>query len=168
MDSEFGLCTVKESCKRRVLRVNYEGGGVDVLERDETENQICDGVTSQFTCVMKFGGSSVASAERIREVADLILSFPDERPVIVLSAMRKTTNKLLLFHNMERSVDILVATLRRLVDMIERARVSLRKIKDLVLDEADRMLDMGFEPQIQKIVEQMDMPPLVLVPKSID
>ncbi|KAK9266127.1 hypothetical protein L1049_027095 [Liquidambar formosana] len=97
MNSEFGLCTtVKESCKRRVLRINYEGGGVDVLERDETENQICDGVTSQFTCVMKFGGSSAASAERMREVADLILSFPDERPVIVLSAMGKTTNKLLL------------------------------------------------------------------------
>ncbi|KAK9268946.1 hypothetical protein L1049_000712 [Liquidambar formosana] len=96
----------------------------------------------------------------MREVADFILSFPDERPVIVLLAMGKTTNKLLLLHNMERGVDILVATLGRLVDMIERARVSLRKIKDLVLDEADRMLDMGFEPQIQKIVEQMEMPPL--------
>ncbi|KAK9268554.1 hypothetical protein L1049_000308 [Liquidambar formosana] len=62
------------------------------------------------------------------------------------------------FHNMERGVDILVATPGRLVDMIERARVSLRKIKYLALDEADRMLDMGFEPQIRKIVEQMDMP----------
>ena len=35
------------------------------------------------------------SAERMKEVANLILSFPDERPVIVLSAMGKTTNKLL-------------------------------------------------------------------------
>ena len=32
-------------------------------------------------------------------------------------------------------------------------------IRYLALDEADRMLDMGFEPQIRKIVEQMDMPP---------
>ncbi|XWS43949.1 hypothetical protein CRYUN_Cryun15aG0002300 [Craigia yunnanensis] len=40
--------------------------------------------------------TSVASAERMREVADLILSFPGERPLIVLSAMGKTTNKLLL------------------------------------------------------------------------
>uniref|UniRef100_A0A0E0Q6Y7 aspartate kinase n=1 Tax=Oryza rufipogon TaxID=4529 RepID=A0A0E0Q6Y7_ORYRU len=51
---------------------------------------------AELTVVMKFGGSSVASAERMREVADLILSFPEERPVIVLSAMGKTTNKLLM------------------------------------------------------------------------
>ncbi|GAV68332.1 DEAD domain-containing protein/Helicase_C domain-containing protein [Cephalotus follicularis] len=63
------------------------------------------------------------------------------------------------FRKLERGVDILVATPGRLVDMIERARVSLRKVRYLALDEADRMLDMGFEPQIRKIVQQMDMPP---------
>lgn len=60
---------------------------------------------------------------------------------------------------LERGVDILVATPGRLVDLLERARVSLSMIRYLALDEADRMLDMGFEPQIRKIVEQMDMPP---------
>ncbi|KAJ6743108.1 DEAD-BOX ATP-DEPENDENT RNA HELICASE 52B-RELATED [Salix viminalis] len=60
---------------------------------------------------------------------------------------------------LERGVDILVATPGRLVDLVERARVSLHMIRYLALDEADRMLDMGFEPQIRKIVEQMDMPP---------
>ncbi|XP_071696881.1 DEAD-box ATP-dependent RNA helicase 37-like [Rutidosis leptorrhynchoides] len=60
---------------------------------------------------------------------------------------------------LERGVDILVATPGRLVDLLERARVSLQLIKYLALDEADRMLDMGFEPQIRKIVQQMDMPP---------
>ncbi|URE27399.1 DEAD-box ATP-dependent RNA helicase [Musa troglodytarum] len=59
---------------------------------------------------------------------------------------------------LERGVDILVATPGRLVDMLERARVSLQHIRYLALDEADRMLDMGFEPQIRRIVEQMDMP----------
>ncbi|XLS90199.1 hypothetical protein HN51_066207, partial [Arachis hypogaea] len=49
--------------------------------------------------------------------------------------------------DLEKGVDILVATLGRLM------------IRYLSLDEADRMLDMGFEPQIRKIVEQMDMPP---------
>ncbi|CAL4944965.1 unnamed protein product [Urochloa decumbens] len=60
---------------------------------------------------------------------------------------------------LERGVEILVATPGRLMDLLERARVSLQMIKYLALDEADRMLDMGFEPQIRKIVDQMDMPP---------
>lgn len=60
---------------------------------------------------------------------------------------------------LDRGVDILVATPGRLVDLLERAKVSLQQIRYLALDEADRMLDMGFEPQIRKIVEQMDMPP---------
>ena len=55
----------------------------------------------------------------------------------------------------ERGCDLLSATPGRLVDLIERGRISLANIRYLVLDEADRMLDMGFEPQIRKIVSQI-------------
>lgn len=60
--------------------------------------------------------------------------------------------------DLERGVDLLVATPGRLVDLIERGRVKLDIIRFLCLDEADRMLDMGFEPQIRRIVEQEGMP----------
>ncbi|KAE9588849.1 hypothetical protein Lal_00012539 [Lupinus albus] len=67
-----------------------------VLKKNNTENGSFSETEKSFTCVMKFGGSSLASAERMREVASLILSFPEEMPIIVLSAMGKTTNLLLL------------------------------------------------------------------------
>ena len=51
-----------------------------------------------------------------------------------------------------------MATPGRLSDLIERGRISLSRIHYLALDEADRMLDMGFEPQIRRIVEGEDMP----------
>ncbi|KAG5252946.1 DEAD box RNA helicase family protein [Salix suchowensis] len=75
---------------------------------------------------------------------------------LILSPTRELSSQL---RELERGVNILVATPGRLVDLLERARVSLQMIRYLALDEADRMLDMGFEPQIRKIVEQMDMPP---------
>jgi ATP-dependent RNA helicase DDX3X len=62
------------------------------------------------------------------------------------------------FQELSRGCDILVATPGRLVDMIERGKVSLANCHFLVLDEADRMLDMGFEKQIRHIVEENDMP----------
>lgn len=83
------------ACGRRGLKISCEGGVVAVVDKVETLDLSADGNVGQLTCVMKFGGSSLASAERMREVAELILSFPEERPVIVLSAMGKTTNKLL-------------------------------------------------------------------------
>lgn len=53
-----------------------------------------------------------------------------------------------------RRADILVATPGRLEDLIARGAVSLKRIEVLVLDEADRMLDMGFRPAVDRIVAQ--------------
>lgn len=57
--------------------------------------------------------------------------------------------------DLDRGVDIVVATPGRLNDILEMRRVSLDQVSYLVLDEADRMLDMGFEPQIRKIVKEV-------------
>ncbi len=53
-----------------------------------------------------------------------------------------------------RRADVLVATPGRLEDLIGRGAVSLGRVRVLVLDEADRMLDMGFRPAVDRIVAQ--------------
>lgn len=60
--------------------------------------------------------------------------------------------------DLEKGCHLLVATPGRLTDMLKRDRVGLDNCRFLVLDEADRMLDMGFEPQIREIVESSTMP----------
>jgi superfamily II DNA/RNA helicase len=54
-----------------------------------------------------------------------------------------------------RTAHVLVATPGRLNDLLERGAVSLEHVKILVLDEADRMLDMGFKPQVDRIVRRV-------------
>jgi len=54
-----------------------------------------------------------------------------------------------------RKADIIVATPGRLEDLIGRGVLSLKQVRILVLDEADRMLDMGFKPQVDKIVRRI-------------
>ena len=59
---------------------------------------------------------------------------------------------------LNRGVDVLIATPGRLIDQFERGRILLADIKILVVDEADRMLDMGFIPDVEKIMKLL--PPL--------
>ena len=54
-----------------------------------------------------------------------------------------------------RGIDILVATPGRLIDLIRQGHVSLRDIKHFVLDEADRMLDMGFVQDVKRIISRL-------------
>ncbi|KAH7473144.1 ATP-dependent RNA helicase [Fusarium oxysporum f. sp. matthiolae] len=57
--------------------------------------------------------------------------------------------------DLSRGVEVCIATPGRLIDMLEAGKTNLRRVTYLVLDEADRMLDMGFEPQIRKIIGQI-------------
>src|SRR5690242_21001626 len=53
---------------------------------------------------------------------------------------------------LDRGVDVLIATPGRLLDLIDRGKILLSDTKLLVIDEADRMLDMGFIPDVERIV----------------
>jgi len=59
---------------------------------------------------------------------------------------------------MQRGCNILVATPGRLNQMIVEGRISLAKVRYIILDEADRMLDMGFESEIRKVAEHATIP----------
>ncbi|XVE67616.1 hypothetical protein DITRI_Ditri09bG0002100 [Diplodiscus trichospermus] len=126
--------SLRHCCKSSVLKVCCEGRNVDVIERNEVEKATFGEAENPLTCIMKFGGSSVASAERMREVADLILSFPSERPVIVLSAMGKTTNKLLLAG--EQAVSCGVTKVETIEELSFIKELHLRTADELGVDRS--------------------------------
>jgi len=112
----------------------------------------------------KTGGFLVpvlASMTRTRELACQIFDEAGKftfrtgiRPVVVYGGADTGSQ----MRELERGCDLLVATPGRLIDLVERAKLSLACVRFLVLDEADRMLDMGFEPQIRRIVQEERMP----------
>ena len=59
---------------------------------------------------------------------------------------------------LRKGADIVVATPGRLIDLIERKAISLADIEVVVLDEADRMADMGFLPQVEWVLRHVDRP----------
>ncbi len=56
---------------------------------------------------------------------------------------------------LEKGVDVLIATPGRLLDLFDRGRIIMADVKILVIDEADRMLDMGFIPDVERIVSML-------------
>ncbi|KAK1295073.1 hypothetical protein QJS10_CPA16g00835 [Acorus calamus] len=139
-------------CVSSVARGRSEKGRVlsvrcDVGATEEEEMAFERGSDGGLTIVMKFGGSSVASAERMKEIVDVILSFPEERPVIVLSAMGKTTNKLLLAGEKAVSCGVLntcdIDELRFIEELhlrtVAELGVDVTIISDL-LDELEQLL----------------------------
>uniref|UniRef100_A0A3Q4MTM3 RNA helicase n=1 Tax=Neolamprologus brichardi TaxID=32507 RepID=A0A3Q4MTM3_NEOBR len=76
------------------------------------------------------------------------------RPVVVYGGV-STGHQM---RDLSRGCNVLCGTPGRLLDMIGRGKVGLTKVRYLVLDEADRMLDMGFEPDMRRLVGSPGMP----------
>ena len=89
-------------------------------------------------------------AQQIDEVAGKIAEVTGHVAVTVVGGVSYNPQTAALRHG----CDILVATPGRLVDLIEQGACHLDEVKVLVLDEADRMLDMGFLPAVRRIVRE--------------
>ncbi|XP_039211512.1 probable ATP-dependent RNA helicase DDX4 isoform X2 [Crotalus tigris] len=76
------------------------------------------------------------------------------RPVVIYGGIQMSHT----IHQIKQGCNILCATPGRLLDIIGRQKIGLSKLKYLVLDEADRMLDMGFGPDIKKLISSPGMP----------
>ncbi len=87
-------------------------------------------------------------AQQIEEVAEQVSKVTKHRVAVVYGGVGYEPQTKAL----KRGVDLLVATPGRLLDLMERRVANLSNVEILVLDEADRMLDMGFWPQVRKII----------------
>ena len=93
--------------------------------------------------------------ELAQQIQEVIQQFNHHRSVCVFGGASKGPQ----IRDIQRNRPmIVVATPGRLNDFLESGIISLSNISFLVLDEADRMLDMGFEPQIRKIIGQIQAP----------
>ncbi len=90
-------------------------------------------------------------AQQIDDACRTIARRTKHRTLTVVGGLSYNPQKAAL----KRGVDVLVATPGRLVDLINQGAVHLDQVEVLVLDEADRMLDMGFLPDMRKIVERV-------------
>ena len=90
-------------------------------------------------------------AAQIDAVAKSVCASTGQQAVIVTGGARYKHQITAL----QKGCDVLVATPGRLIDLLDKKHTSLENIQVLVLDEADRMLDMGFWPSVHRIMEQL-------------
>jgi len=90
-------------------------------------------------------------AQQVQQVAQEFGTLSQIRNVCVYGGAPKGPQ----LRDIERGAEICIATPGRLLDFLEAGKTNMQRCTYLVLDEADRMLDMGFEPQIRKILEQI-------------
>ena len=90
-------------------------------------------------------------AAQIDDVVKVVCQKTGQRAVIVMGGAKFDKQ----ISALEKGCDLLVATPGRLLDLMEHNHVSLAGVEVLVLDEADRMLDMGFWPSVRRIMHAL-------------
>jgi ATP-dependent RNA helicase DDX5/DBP2 len=90
-------------------------------------------------------------AVQIKEECDKFGSSSEIKNTVVYGGVPKSKQ----VRDLRSGVEIVIATPGRLIDHLEQGNTNLKRVTYLVLDEADRMLDMGFEPQLRKICSQI-------------
>ena len=137
--------------------------GLDVLGMAQTGT----GKTAAFTLPILQKLNASQSTEKARDPRALILAPTRELAIQINESIRKYGQYIALKHTvifggvkqgpqvkaLDRGMDIIVATPGRLLDLINQGFCSLNKIEFFVLDEADRMLDMGFIRDVEKVVK---------------
>ena len=87
-------------------------------------------------------------AQQIEDVVSVVCEQTGQTAVVVMGGAKLDRQ----IRRLEAGCDLLVATPGRLLDLMEHGHLSLADVKVFVLDEADRMLDMGFWPSVRRIV----------------
>ncbi|XP_071483920.1 ATP-dependent RNA helicase DDX4-like [Diadema antillarum] len=183
--SAFEAADLDETVLGNVIKAHYHrptpvqkygipiiGAGRDLMACAQTGS----GKTAAFLLPIITGmlttGGAVSAFSVVQEPLTLIVSPTRELAMQIFNEARKfcrgtTLRPVVIYggtsvsHQMkevQKGASIVVATPGRMHDFINRGYIGLGKLKYLVLDEADRMLDMGFGPEIQKLVDHPHMP----------
>ena len=137
--------------------------GVDLMGMAQTGT----GKTAAFTLPILQKLNANQSTEKARDPRALILAPTRELAIQINESIRKYGQYIAVKHtvvfggvkqgpqikSLSRGMDVIVATPGRLLDLINQGVCSLSKIQFFVLDEADRMLDMGFIRDVEKVIK---------------
>lgn len=141
--SETSEDTPADAPKRRRRRRRRKKGA-----HEEAPIQVPDTPTAPLALVVT---PTRELAQQIERVTTVVCEHTGQRSVIVMGGARFDRQ----IADLQRGCDLLVATPGRLIDLMDRKIVDLSHIQILVLDEADRMLDMGFWPSVRRILQAL-------------
>ncbi len=139
--------------QRQSIPITIEGKDLIAIAQTGTGKTLAYGVPMiQRLAQIKGRGLVIAPTRELALQVDEALHAVGRsqglRTVVLIGGASMTTQ----LHALKRKPRVIVATPGRLLDHLDRRTVSLSDVRILVLDEADRMLDMGFAPQINKIL----------------